>query len=147
MNFGFGLFAMFYAMTNLVPANVQKFKMSWQASGDRVLEMYFEKKGNKWQMSNGKNDEDNVLLWSNKQGVLNVDIKHESDFMVPLSKYLGKRDHQNWHKLSYFHINDENDSKIRLNVYHSNKLIRIKKANEDSENFDKEYVYIKLSWQ
>lgn len=145
--FNFGFFVMFYAMTNLVPDGVQKFKMSWQTSGDRVLEMQFEKKGKRWKLSNGKTDDDNVYLSLTDTHTLSVDIESEQKFPLNLKKFLKMEAGKTWKNLNYFYITDDEAGKTHLKVYRGNKLIRVTKANEGSEDFDKNFIRIRLTWE
>ncbi|EAY27809.1 hypothetical protein [Microscilla marina] len=145
--FSFGFFVMFYAMTNLVPAEVQKFKMSWQTSGDRVLEMHFEKEDKRWKISDGKSTDDNVYLSLKDAHTLLVDIQSEQKFPLDLKKFLKKEPNKNWKNLNYFYVMDDEAGKTQLKVHRGKKLIRITKANEGSEDFDKNFIRIRVTWK
>lgn len=82
-----------------MPDGVQKFKMSWQTSGDHVLEMQFEKQGKRWKMSDGKSDENNVYLSLTDAHTLLVDIQSEQKFPLDLRKFLKIEKGKNWKKL------------------------------------------------
>jgi hypothetical protein len=129
-----------------VPDGVQKFKMSWQTSGDRVIELQFEKEGKRWKVSDGKTTDNNMYLSLTNAHTLLVDIQTEQKFPLDLNKFLKMESGKNWKTLKYFYIMDDEAGKTQLKVHRSNKRITISKANEGSEDFDRNFIRVRLTW-
>lgn len=143
----------FYMTTNIIPGNVEQFKVNANdlKTKEKAVRFDFTKQeGNKWKViADGKSDDPFYFRFDEKLNFYSFDARARRYDTIPIGKQLKiKKNHKKWRKASEAMIKIKGEDKsVTVKISKTGKKQRLLKISEENNIKLKVKPTLNLSWK